>query len=120
MTKSILRTAAFTLALATGVAGLSVAASADDSINQVNDSMVRQRQMDYLSRHGGYVLTQDLNSQAVGGRNSTMIEPMPRVYAPATPTYVIEVPAGYGAATYGPTSYGPTTYVVPGNAPYYR
>lgn len=110
MTTSILRTAAFTLALVTGAAGLSVAASADDSINQVNDSMVRQRQMDYLSRHGGYVLIQDLNSQAVGGRNATMIEPMPRVYAPASPTYVIEVPATYGA----------TTYVVPGYAPYYH
>lgn len=120
MTTSILRTAAFTLALATGVAGMSVAASADDSINQVNDSMVRQRQMDYLSRHGGYVLTQDLNSQAVGGRNSTMIQPMPRVYAPASPAYVVEVPATYGSVSYGSTTYGPTTYVVPGYAPYYH
>ncbi len=56
MKTTLLRTAAFSLALATGAAGLASTASADDSINAVNDSMVQQRQMDYLSRHGGYVL----------------------------------------------------------------
>ena len=103
---NLVRTAAFTLALATGAVGLSAAASADDTINRVNDSMVQQRQMDYLSRHGGYLLIQDQNAQAVGGRTATMIEPAPRVYAPVTPSYVVEVPVTSGA----------TTYVVPGNA----
>ncbi|WP_029005522.1 hypothetical protein [Azorhizobium doebereinerae] len=103
MSTSLLRTAAFTLALATGAAGLSAAASADDSVNQVNDSMVQQRQMDYLSRHGGYMLMQDQYSQAVGGRNSTMVVPAPRVYVPVTPTYVVTPEPSYGAV-YAPAS----------------
>ncbi len=110
MKANLMRTAVFALALATGAAGLSVAASADDSINQVNDSMIRQRQMDYLSRHGGYMIIQDQNSQAVGGRNSTMVVPAPQVYVPAGPAYVVQTPA----------SYGEPTYVAPGYAPLYR
>lgn len=113
MKTTILRTAAFTLALATGAAGLSAAASADDSINRVNDSMVQQRQMDYLSRHGGYVLIQDQNAQAVGGRNATMVEPAPRYYA-VTPSYVVAPSYVVGA----PVTSGTTTYVVPSYTPY--
>ncbi|TDU00688.1 hypothetical protein [Azorhizobium] len=92
MKTTLLRTAAFSLALATGAAGLASTASADDSINAVNDSMVQQRQMDYLSRHGGYVLIQDQNSMAVGGRNGTMVLPANRTY---TPTNVYVVTPGY-------------------------
>lgn len=103
MRTTLLRTAAFTVALAAGAAGLSAAASADDSVNQVNDSMVRQRQMDYLSQHGGYMLMQDQYSQSVGGRNSTMVVPAPRVYVPATPTYVVTPEPPYGTV-YAPAS----------------
>ncbi len=110
MKTSILRTAAFTLALTTGAVGLSAAASADDSINRINDSMVQQRQMDYLSRHGGYVLIQDQNALAVGGRNATMIEPVPRVYAPMNPSYVVEVPATSSSTTYVVPGYGYAPY----------
>ncbi|GGF79360.1 hypothetical protein GCM10007301_44260 [Azorhizobium oxalatiphilum] len=101
MKTNLLRTAAFTFAMATGVAGLSVAASADDSTNLVNDSMVQQRQMDYLQRHGGYMILQDQYSQSVGGRNSTMVVPAPRYVTVPAPTYVV-------GPTYG-TTYG-TTY----------
>lgn len=88
MKTTLLRTAAFTLALATGAAGLAATASADDNVMAANDSMVQQRQMDYLSRHGGYVLLQDQNSMAVGGRNATMVLPANRAYSP-TNVYVV-------------------------------
>lgn len=102
MKTPLLRTAAFTLALATGVAGLSAVASADDSTNLVNDSMVQQRQMDYLQAHGGYMILQDQYAQSVGGRNSTMVLPAPRTYVVPTQTYVVA--PGYGPATYAPAT----------------
>ncbi|MGU3497135.1 hypothetical protein ACLBXM_24095 [Xanthobacteraceae bacterium A53D] len=107
MKTPLLRTAAFTLAMATGVAGLSMTASADDSVNQINDSMVQQRQMDYLQRHGGYMVVQDQYSQAVGGRNSTMVVPAPpRVYVPG-PGYMVAPSAGYTYTTPGYSAYAP-------------
>ncbi|MEP9366499.1 hypothetical protein [Xanthobacter sp. VNH20] len=85
---------ALTLAAASG---MSTAARADDSINQVNDSQVQLRQMDYLRSHGGYMLLQDQQSQSVGGRNSTMIVPAPQVYVPVysvEPGPVMVAPSG--------------------------
>jgi hypothetical protein len=85
---------ALTLAAASG---MSAAARADDSVNQVNDSQIQLRQMDYLRAHGGYLLLQDQQSQSVGGRNSTMILPAPRVYVPAysvEPAPVMIAPSG--------------------------
>jgi len=105
-------TGVLALAMAASAA-LPTAASADDTINRVNDSVIRTQQMDYLTRHGGYVILQDQYADSVGGRNATMVRPAPRqVYVPA---YVSERPV-YGApyATHG------TTYVVPETSGYIR
>lgn len=88
------------LALAT-VLAIPAPASADESETKVNDSAIRVQQMDYLTRHGGYVLYQDSYSDSVGGRNATMVAPANRAYPPgygARPTTVYVVPApGYPA-----------------------
>lgn len=79
------------LALVAG-AGMPSAAMADDSTTKVNDSAIQTQQMDYLSRNGGYVIMQDQYSAGVGGRNSTIVQPAPRVYVPVYPaptTYVV-------------------------------
>ena len=52
--------------------------------------------MDYLSRNGGYVIHQDQYSAGVGGRNSTIISPAPRVYVPVAPSSGYVVTPGYG------------------------
>ncbi|QTL04890.1 hypothetical protein J5J86_06125 [Aquabacter sp. L1I39] len=67
------------LALAAALA-IPAPASADESTTRVNDSMIRVQQMDYLLRNGGYVLYQDTYSDAVGGRNATMVAPASRAY----------------------------------------
>lgn len=88
------------LALAAALA-IPAPASADESTTRVNDSMIRVQQMDYLMRQGGYVIYQDTYSDAVGGRNATMVVPANRAYQPGysyRPSTVHVVPApGYVA-----------------------
>lgn len=83
------------LALAASVAAPQ-GAMADDSVTKVNDSVIQTQQMDYLSRNGGYVIQQDQYSAGVGGRNSTIISPAPRVYVPVAPSSSYVVAPGYG------------------------
>jgi hypothetical protein len=94
-------------------AALPTSAAADETINRVNDSVIRTQQMDYLMRNGGYVLMQDTYADSVGGRNATMVRPAPRqVYVPA---YVVERPvSGSPYMSHG------TTYVVPETSGYIR
>lgn len=82
------------LALAASV-GVPTGAMADDSVTKVNDSVIQTQQMDFLSRNGGYVIQQDQYSAGVGGRNSTIVSPAPRVYVPVMPSsgYVV-APSG--------------------------
>ncbi len=95
------------IATGSGLIALALAASvaaphgamADDSVNKVNDSVIRTQQMDYLSRNGGYVIQQDQYSEAVGGRNSTIVSPAPRVYVPVAPSSAYVVTPGYGYVT---------------------
>lgn len=90
-------------ATGSGLIALAIAASAaipgnamaDDSTTKVNDSVIQTQQMDYLSRHGGYVIQQDQYSEAVGGRNSTIVSPAPRVYVAPAPGYVVAPAPGY-------------------------
>lgn len=92
------------IATGSGIIALALAASiaapqgamADDSVTKVNDSVIQTQQMDYLSRNGGYVIQQDQYSAAVGGRNSTIISPAPRVYVPVAPSSSYMVAPGYG------------------------
>lgn len=90
------------LALAAALA-IPAPASADESTTRVNDSMIRVQQMDYLMRQGGYVIYQDTNSDAVGGRNATMVVPANRAYHPgyvARPSTVYVTPAPAYPAPY--------------------
>ncbi|TCT08246.1 hypothetical protein [Aquabacter spiritensis] len=90
--KTIITAGTSLVALALASVALPGLAAADDSVTQVNDSVIRTQQMDYYLRNGGYVIYQDQYSAAVGGRNSTIVQPAPRVYVPAQPytsTYVV-------------------------------
>lgn len=83
------------LALAAALA-IPATAHADETNTRVNDSMIQVQQMDYLTRHGGYVLYQDTYSDSVGGRNATMVVPANRAYQPGysyRPTTVYVAPA---------------------------
>lgn len=94
--KSLFATGSGLLALAIAAsAAIPGNAMADDSVTKVNDSVIQTQQMDYLSRHGGYVIQQDQYSEAVGGRNSTIVSPAPRVYVAPAPGYVVAPSPGY-------------------------
>ena len=94
--KSLVATGSGLLALAIAAsAAMPGSAMADDSVTKVNDSMIQTQQMDYLVRTGqGYMIQQDQYSAGVGGRNSTIVSPAPRVYVPAQ-TYVVTPAPGY-------------------------
>ena len=96
--KSLFATGSGLLALAIAAsAAMPGSAMADDTINKVNDSMIQTQQMDYLVRTGkGYMIQQDQYSAGVGGRNSTIVSPAPRVFVPApAQTYVVTPAPGY-------------------------
>ncbi len=94
--KSLFATGSGLLALAIAAsAAIPGNAMADDSVTKVNDSVIQTQQMDYLSRHGGYMIQQDQYSEAVGGRNSTIVSPAPRVYVAPAPGYVVAPASGY-------------------------